>query len=151
MTPAGGLTILEVPRHPLEHSRALERVMFRTWPPACNTRGLHETGSIRPRQLRRRPRERPPSHVRTDCSRLITSLDSLSSSVDKEELRWQTCRTRWLKRQQTLLQLTECEVLSVWRFARQMPRPGVRTRLLKRCQQHIASRGWPVPGRRENL
>ena len=46
------------------------------------------------------------------------------------------------------LNLIESEVLNAWRFARQMPRPGVRARLLKRFQEHIDSRGWPVPGRR---
>ena len=46
------------------------------------------------------------------------------------------------------LNLDESQVLSAWRFARQMPRPGTRARLLKRLREHIDSRGWPVPGRR---
>ena len=46
------------------------------------------------------------------------------------------------------LNLDESQVSSAWRFARQMPRPGVRARLLKRLREHIDSRGWPVPGRR---
>ena len=46
------------------------------------------------------------------------------------------------------LNLDEGQVLSAWRFARQMPRPGIRARLLKRLREHIDSRGWPVPGRR---
>ena len=112
--------------------------------------------------------------------------------------RWHACRSRWLKRQQALrdlssgfdrfykqsldsrlvaglgpgpialtvnlalsmiadlrpthslatLNLDEGQVLSAWRFARQMPRPGIRARLLKRLREHIDSRGWPVPGRR---
>ena len=112
--------------------------------------------------------------------------------------RWHTCRSRWLKRQQTLrdlslgfdqvykqspgsqlvaglgpgplaltvnlalsmvadlppvqslapLNLGESQLLSAWRVARQVPRPGVRARLLKRLREHIDSRGWPVPGRR---
>ena len=46
------------------------------------------------------------------------------------------------------LNIDESQVLSAWRFARQMPRPGIRARLLKRLREHIDSRGWPVPGRR---
>ena len=96
--------------------------------------------------------------------------------------RWHACRSRWLKRQQALrdlssgfdrfykrsldsrlvaglgprpialtvnlalsmiadlrpvlslatLNLDESQVLSAWRFARQMPPPGIRARLLKR-------------------
>ena len=112
--------------------------------------------------------------------------------------RWHTCRSRWLKQQQALrdlssgfhsfhkqsldsllvaglghgpialtvnlalsmvahlrpvlslanLNLDESQVLSAWRFARQMPRTGSRARHLKRLREHIDSRGWPVPGRR---
>ena len=46
------------------------------------------------------------------------------------------------------LNLDEGQVLSAWCFARQMPRPGVRARLLKRLRENIDSHGWPVPGRR---
>ena len=130
--------------------------------------------------------------------RKSTPLDSLYASLEREATRWHTCRSRWLKRQQALrdlssgchsfykqsldsrlvaglgpgpialtvnlalsmvaglrpvlslanLNLDESQVLSAWRFARQMPRPGIRARLLKRLREHVDSCGWPVPGRR---
>ena len=102
-TPAGGLNILEVSRHSLEQARALERVMIRTWVPACNTRGLYEVGQPRPR----RPRRRPRAHLRSDNLRPSAQLDSLGASLEKELIRWQTCRSRWLKRQQVLRDLSD--------------------------------------------
>ena len=150
------------------------------------------------RRLRPRPRTRPVAHLRSESLRQSTPLDSLFASLEREVTRWHTCRSRWLKRQQALrdlssgfdrfykqsldsrlaadlgpgplastvnlapsmvadlrptqslatLNLDESQVSSAWRFARQMPRPGVRARLLKRLREHIDSRGWPVPGRR---
>ena len=47
------------------------------------------------------------------------------------------------------LNLDESKVLSAWRFARQMPRPGIRARLLTRLREHMNTRGWPVPGCRK--
>ena len=93
-TPASGLTILQVARHPLEQALASERVIIRTWAPAYNTNGLHETWADLTRRLRRRPRARPPQHLLTDRSRRTTPLDSLGVSMEKELIRWQTCRAR---------------------------------------------------------
>ena len=45
------------------------------------------------------------------------------------------------------LHMDESQVLSAWRFARQMPRSGIPARLLKRLREHVDSRGWPVPGK----
>ena len=105
-TPAGGLTILEVSRRSLVQARALERVIIRTWAPICNTRGLHEIGRTRPRRLRPRPRTRPVAHLRSESLRQSTPLDSLYASLEKEVARWHACRSRWLKRQQALRDLS---------------------------------------------
>ena len=113
---AGGQTILEVSRHSLEQARALERIMIRTRAPTCNTRGLYEVGKPRPRRPRRRPRARPAAHLRSDNLRQSAPLDSLGASLEEELIRWQTCRSRWLKRQQVLRDLSH----GFHRFYRQL-------------------------------
>ena len=105
-TSAGRLTVLEVSRHSLEQACALERIMIRTWAPACNTRGVHDVGQHRPRRLRPKPRSRPPSHLHSDSSRQTTPLRSMGDNLEKKLIHWQTCRPCWLRRQQVLRDLS---------------------------------------------
>ena len=88
-TPAGGLTILEIQKDPLERTRALERVLIRAWAPACNIRRLYKVGKMRPRRIRKKPQARLTSHLRAEDRRQISPLGSPVASTDKELIRWQ--------------------------------------------------------------